>query len=56
MVRNGQSRTYQGVEADGWYEVNQIGSHKQFKDPTKKGPRDGPVPKRDIPLGTPEEH
>ena len=25
------------IEADGWYEVNQEGSHKQFKHPTKKG-------------------
>ncbi|QCO00211.1 type II toxin-antitoxin system HicA family toxin (plasmid) [Azospirillum argentinense] len=25
------------LEADGWREVNQVGSHKQFKHPTKKG-------------------
>lgn len=25
------------LEADGWFEVNQVGSHKQFKHPTKKG-------------------
>jgi len=25
------------LEADGWYEVNHEGSHKQFKHPTKKG-------------------
>ena len=25
------------IEADGWYEINQEGSHKQFKHPTKKG-------------------
>ena len=24
------------LKADGWYEVNQIGSHKQFRHPTKK--------------------
>lgn len=23
------------LEKDGWYEVNQVGSHKQFKHPTK---------------------
>jgi hypothetical protein len=40
----------------GWYEVNQIGSHKQFKDPTKKGPRDGPVPEEGHPPRNPEEH
>ena len=25
------------LKADGWYEVNQEGSHKQFKHDTKKG-------------------
>jgi predicted RNA binding protein YcfA (HicA-like mRNA interferase family) len=25
------------VEADGWYQVGQRGSHRQFKHPTKKG-------------------
>ena len=25
------------LEADGWFEVNQEGSHKQFKHPAKKG-------------------
>ena len=37
---------------DGRYEVNQVGSHKQFKHPTKKGRATVPHPKRDIPLGT----
>ncbi len=37
---------------DGWYEVNQAGSHKQFKHPKKKGRVTVPYPKRDIPLGT----
>jgi len=37
---------------DGWYEVNQVGSHKQFKHPTKKGRATVRHPKRDIPLGT----
>ena len=36
----------------GWYEVNQVGSHKQFKHPTKKGRVTVPHPKRDIPIGT----
>jgi predicted RNA binding protein YcfA (HicA-like mRNA interferase family) len=36
---------------DGWYE-NQVGSHKQFKHPTKKGRVTVPHPKRDIPVGT----
>jgi predicted RNA binding protein YcfA (HicA-like mRNA interferase family) len=25
------------VEEDGWYQVNQVGSHRQYKHPTKKG-------------------
>jgi predicted RNA binding protein YcfA (HicA-like mRNA interferase family) len=24
------------LKRDGWYEVNQVGSHKQFKHPRKK--------------------
>ena len=36
---------------DGWYEVNQAGSHKQFKHPKKKGRATVPHPKRDIPVG-----
>ena len=40
------------LRKDGWYEVNQVGSHKQFKHPTKKGRVTVPHPKRDIPMGT----
>jgi len=36
----------------GWYEVNQVGSHKQFKHAEKKGRVTVPHPKRDIPIGT----
>ena len=25
------------IEADGWYEVRQSGSHRQYKHPVKKG-------------------
>jgi len=25
------------IKNDGWYEVEQVGSHRQFKHPTKKG-------------------
>ena len=25
------------LKADGWYEVNQVGSHHQYKHPTKPG-------------------
>jgi predicted RNA binding protein YcfA (HicA-like mRNA interferase family) len=37
---------------DGWFEVNQVGSHKQFKHPTKKGRVTVPHPNLDIPIGT----
>ena len=37
---------------DGWYEVSQAGSHKQFKLPKKKGRATVPHPKRDVPVGT----
>jgi predicted RNA binding protein YcfA (HicA-like mRNA interferase family) len=37
---------------DGWYEVRQVGSHKQFEHPAKKGRVTVPHPNRDIPLGT----
>lgn len=40
------------LEKDGWYEVHQVGSHKQFKHATKKGRVTLPHPKRDIPIGT----
>ena len=40
------------LKRDGWYEVNQVGSHKQFKHPTKKGRVTVPHPKRQIPIGT----
>jgi predicted RNA binding protein YcfA (HicA-like mRNA interferase family) len=40
------------LERDGWYEVNQVGSHKQFRYPTKKGRATVPHPKRDLPIGT----
>src|SRR5260221_12995854 len=44
------------LKRDGWFEVNQAGSHKQFKHPKKKGRVPVPHPKRDIPMGNPEEH
>jgi len=40
------------LKKDGWYEVSQVGSHKQFKHPEKKGRVTVPHPKRDIPKGT----
>ncbi len=38
--------------ADGWYEVNCVGDHHQFKHPTKPGRVTIPHPRKDIPIGT----
>jgi predicted RNA binding protein YcfA (HicA-like mRNA interferase family) len=40
------------IEADGWVQVAQKGSHAQFKQPTKAGRVTVVSPKRDIPTGT----
>ena len=37
---------------DGWFEVAQVGSHRQFKHAGKAGRVTVPHPKRDIPVGT----
>jgi predicted RNA binding protein YcfA (HicA-like mRNA interferase family) len=36
------------VEADGWFEVAQRGSHRQYKHPTKPGRVTIPVGQRDL--------
>ncbi|HEX7127001.1 MAG TPA: type II toxin-antitoxin system HicA family toxin [Thermodesulfobacteriota bacterium] len=40
------------LRADGWYEVARVGSHVQFKHPTKPGHVTVPHPRRDLPIGT----
>lgn len=40
------------LEQDGWFEVSQTGSHKQFKHATKTGRVTVPSPRKDLPLGT----
>jgi predicted RNA binding protein YcfA (HicA-like mRNA interferase family) len=40
------------LEKAGWYEVNQVRSHKHFKHPTKRGRVTVPHPNRHIPIGT----
>jgi predicted RNA binding protein YcfA (HicA-like mRNA interferase family) len=37
---------------DGWFEVSQAGSHKQFKHPTKPGRVTVPSPRKNVPMGT----
>ena len=38
--------------ADGWYVVDQKGSHAHLKHPTKPGKTTVPHPNRDLPKGT----
>lgn len=40
------------LKADGWYEVNVVGSHHQFKHPKKPGRVTVKHPDRDIPRKT----
>ena len=40
------------LEADGWFEVAQKGSHKQLKHPVKPGRVTLPWPRKDLPVGT----
>ena len=40
------------LEADGWFEVAQKGSHRQFKHPTRPGRVTVVHPKRDYPIAT----
>ena len=40
------------LRQDGWFEVAQVGSHKQYKHAVKAGRVTVPLPKKDIPKGT----
>jgi len=40
------------IKKDGWYKVDQDGSHVQFRHPLKKGRVTVPHPEKDIPIGT----
>jgi predicted RNA binding protein YcfA (HicA-like mRNA interferase family) len=40
------------LKDDGWFEVAQVGSHKQFKHATKPGRVTVPSPRKDVPMGT----
>lgn len=40
------------LEKDGWFEVAQAGSHKQFKHPVKPGRVTVPYPRKEVPIGT----
>jgi predicted RNA binding protein YcfA (HicA-like mRNA interferase family) len=40
------------LKDDGWFEVSQAGSHKQFKHATKPGRVTVPSPRKDVPSVT----
>lgn len=40
------------IAEDGWFEVDQSGSHKQFKHALKPGRVTVPHPKKEVPIGT----
>lgn len=40
------------LKSDGWYTVKQVGSHRQYKHPTKKGKVTIPIHTGDIDPGT----
>ena len=40
------------LEAEGWYEVNCVGYHHQYKHPIKKGRVTVPHPNKDLPKRT----
>jgi predicted RNA binding protein YcfA (HicA-like mRNA interferase family) len=40
------------LKDDGWFEVSQAGSHKQFKHAMKPGRVTVPSPRKDVPSGT----
>jgi predicted RNA binding protein YcfA (HicA-like mRNA interferase family) len=42
----------QRIKADGWFLVHVVGSHHQFRHPTKPGKVTVPHPKKDLPLPT----
>ena len=49
MKRYSSREVIAALRADGWYEVNVVGSHHQFKHPTKKGRVTVKHPDKDIP-------
>jgi predicted RNA binding protein YcfA (HicA-like mRNA interferase family) len=40
------------LKVDGWTMVHTVGSHHQFKHPSKPGRVTVPHPKKDLPIGT----
>jgi predicted RNA binding protein YcfA (HicA-like mRNA interferase family) len=48
----GSREAIAAIEADGWFEVGQDGSHKQFRHPTKRGRVTVPHPRKELAIGT----
>jgi predicted RNA binding protein YcfA (HicA-like mRNA interferase family) len=48
----GSREVIKAIEADGWYEVGQDGSHKQFRHPIQPGRTTIPHPRKELPIGT----
>jgi predicted RNA binding protein YcfA (HicA-like mRNA interferase family) len=48
----GSKQIIDKIKADGWFLVHTIGSHHQFKHPTKTGKVTVPHPKKDLPAAT----
>lgn len=46
------SKLIKQLKEHGWYQVNQEGSHIQFKHPTRKGRVTVPHPVKDVPVKT----
>lgn len=40
------------LHADGWYLIHSVGSHHQYKHPTKPGKVTVPHPRKELPKGT----
>lgn len=51
-MKNSSRDVIRALLKDGWYEVNCVGDHHQFKHPTKKGKVTVTHPVKDIPLKT----
>jgi len=52
MPRMNSRKLIRRLKQDGWFEVAQSGSHKQFKHTTKPGRVTVVSPQRDVPEGT----
>lgn len=51
-MRMNSREVISALQAAGWYELRQKGSHKQFRHDVKIGLVTVPHPKKDLPMGT----